>query len=41
MTDALSLQVLLDFSRDFDVVLMDKVVMTFYTGAGQEVGLIA
>jgi exportin-1 len=30
-------QVLLDFSRPFDVSLMDKVAMTFYTGAGQEV----
>jgi len=30
-------QVLLDFSREFDVGLMDKVVMAFYTGVGQEV----
>ena len=30
-------QSLLDFSRDFDVALMDKVVTTFYTGVGQEV----
>jgi exportin-1 len=30
-------QGLLDFSREFDVSLMDKVVMTFYTGQGQEV----
>ncbi|KAG6897296.1 Exportin-1 [Termitomyces sp. T32_za158] len=28
---------ILDFSRDLDVALLDKVVMTFYTGAGQEV----
>ncbi|CAA7265387.1 unnamed protein product [Cyclocybe aegerita] len=27
---------LLDFSREFDIGLMDKVVMAFYTGAGQE-----
>ncbi|PFH52443.1 hypothetical protein AMATHDRAFT_74235 [Amanita thiersii Skay4041] len=27
---------LLDFSREFDVGLMDKVVMAFYTGAGPE-----
>lgn len=31
-------QGLLDFARDFDVALMDKVVTVFYTGAGQEVG---
>jgi hypothetical protein len=30
-------QGLLDFSRDFDVALMDMVVTAFYTGAGQEV----
>ncbi|KAH9484027.1 Exportin-1 [Psilocybe cubensis] len=30
------MEVLLDFSRDFDVGLMDKVVMAFYTGAGPE-----
>jgi len=30
-------QSLLDFSRDFDVALMDKVVTAFYTGVGQEV----
>lgn len=30
-------QGLLDFSTDFDVALMDKVVMAFYTGVGQEV----
>lgn len=30
-------QVLLDFSRPFDVSLMDKVAMTFYTGVGQQV----
>jgi exportin-1 len=34
------MQALLDFSRDFDVALMDKVVMTFYTGVGQEVRLL-
>ncbi|KAJ3507261.1 hypothetical protein NLJ89_g6405 [Agrocybe chaxingu] len=27
---------LLDFSREFDIGLLDKVVMAFYTGAGQE-----
>lgn len=27
---------LLDFSREFDVSLMDRVVMAFYTGRGQE-----
>jgi hypothetical protein len=32
-----SRQALLDFSRPFDVSLMDKVAMTFYTGVGQEV----
>ena len=37
----LSLQSLIDFSREFDVGLMDKVVMAFYTGIGQEVGLAA
>ncbi|PPQ68927.1 hypothetical protein CVT25_009021 [Psilocybe cyanescens] len=30
------MEVLLDFSRDFDVSLMDKVVMAFYTGVGPE-----
>ena len=30
-------QGILDFSRDFDVSLMDRVVMAFYSGAGQEV----
>ncbi|KIM49467.1 hypothetical protein M413DRAFT_438653 [Hebeloma cylindrosporum] len=30
------MEVLLDFSREFDVGLMDKVVMAFYTGVGQE-----
>ncbi|KAF8968380.1 CRM1 C terminal-domain-containing protein [Flammula alnicola] len=30
------MEVLLDFSREFDVGLMDKVVMAFYTGAGPE-----
>jgi hypothetical protein len=39
MTKLLSYQGLLDFSREFDVVLMDKVVTVFYTGAGQEVRL--
>ncbi|KAJ7712512.1 armadillo-type protein [Mycena metata] len=29
-------EALLDFSRPFDVSLMDRVAMTFYTGAGQE-----
>jgi len=37
----LSLQSLIDFSREFDVGLMDKVVMAFYTGIGQEVSLAA
>jgi exportin-1 len=32
-----SRQALLDFSRPFDVSLIDKVAMTFYTGVGQEV----
>ncbi|KIK46331.1 hypothetical protein CY34DRAFT_800501 [Suillus luteus UH-Slu-Lm8-n1] len=27
---------LLDFSREFDISLLDKVVMAFYTGSGQE-----
>ncbi|KAJ7693168.1 CRM1 C terminal-domain-containing protein [Mycena rosella] len=30
------MEVLLDFSRPFDVSLMDRVAMTFYTGGGQE-----
>ncbi|KAJ7498254.1 CRM1 C terminal-domain-containing protein [Mycena galericulata] len=30
------METLLDFSRPFDVSLMDKVAMTFYTGGGQE-----
>ncbi|KAJ7777019.1 CRM1 C terminal-domain-containing protein [Mycena metata] len=30
------MEALLDFSRPFDVSLMDRVAMTFYTGAGQE-----
>ncbi|KAF8188381.1 CRM1 C terminal-domain-containing protein [Pholiota molesta] len=30
------MEVLLDFSREFDVGLMDKVVMAFYTGVGTE-----
>ncbi|KAJ7880171.1 CRM1 C terminal-domain-containing protein [Mycena leptocephala] len=30
------MEALLDFSRPFDVSLMDKVAMTFYTGVGQE-----
>jgi hypothetical protein len=30
-------QSLLDFSKEFDVGLLDKVVMAFYTGLGQEV----
>lgn len=33
----LAQQGLLDFSREFDVSLMDKIVMAFYTGHGQEV----
>ncbi len=32
-------QGILDFSKEFDIQLMDKVVMAFYAGAGQEVGL--
>ena len=31
------LQGILDFSKEFDVSLMDRVVMAFYSGAGQEV----
>lgn len=34
-------QRLLDFSGDFDVALMDKIVMALYTGAGQEVCQVA
>ncbi|KAF5330960.1 hypothetical protein D9619_005998 [Psilocybe cf. subviscida] len=30
------MEVLLDFSTEFDVALLDKVVMAFYTGVGQE-----
>ncbi|KAF7345640.1 Importin N-terminal domain-containing protein [Mycena venus] len=30
------MEALLDFSRPFDVSLMDRVAMTFYTGGGQE-----
>lgn len=30
-------QGILDFSQEFDVALMDRVVMAFYSGAGQEV----
>ena len=33
------LQGILDFSKEFDVSLMDRVVMAFYSGAGQEVRL--
>lgn len=33
----LTQQDLLDFSKPFDVGLMDKVVMTFYTSSGAEV----
>jgi hypothetical protein len=40
MYPELSQQVLLDFSREFDISLLDKVVMTFYTTAGSEVGLL-
>ena len=32
-----ALQGLLDFSREFDVSLMDKVVMALYTGSEPEV----
>lgn len=32
-------QGLLDFSKEFDVSLLDKVAMAFYTGSGQEVCL--
>lgn len=31
------IQGILDFSREFDVSLMDKVVIAFYSGVGQEV----
>lgn len=30
-------QGILDFSKEFDVSLMDRVVMAFYSGAGREV----
>lgn len=30
-------QGILDFSKDFDVSLVDKVVIAFYSGSGQEV----
>ncbi len=30
-------EVILDFSKELDVPLLDQVVMTFFTGAGQEV----
>jgi len=36
---AYTYQALLDFSRDFDVALLDKVVMAFYTSSGPEVVL--
>lgn len=36
MISATIMEGLLDFSSDFDVALLDKVVMTFYTGVGQE-----
>ena len=32
-----ALQGILDFSKEFDVSLMDRVVMAFYSGTGQEV----
>ena len=32
-------QGILDFSKEFDVSLMDRVVMAFYSGAGAEVRL--
>ena len=35
-----ALQGILDFSKEFDVSLMDRVVMAFYTGAGQEVRVL-
>ena len=38
---ALERQRLLDFSKEFDVGLMDRVAMAFYTGAGPEVRWIA
>ena len=31
------MQGILDFNREFDVSLMDRVVVAFYTGAGAEV----
>lgn len=34
-------QGLLDFSKEFDVSLLDKVAMAFYTGRGQEVRVLA
>jgi exportin-1 len=30
-------EVILDFSKELDVPLLDQVVMTFFTGTGQEV----
>lgn len=30
---------ILDFSKELDVTLLDQVVMTFFTGAGNEVHL--
>lgn len=35
------LQSVLDFSRDFDVSSLDKVVMTFYSGQGEDVRTVA
>ena len=36
-TELIRSQALLDFSREFDVSLLDRVAMAFYTRAGQEV----
>ena len=35
------LQGILDFNREFDVSLMDRVVMSFYSGAGEEVCIVS
>jgi Mg2+/citrate symporter len=36
---ALSMDSILDFSRELDVAVFDKVVETFYSGRGPEVSL--
>lgn len=32
-------EAILDFSKELDVALLDQVVMTFFSGSGQEVHL--